>query len=359
MIIASVIRRTYATSRTSNRWRSFGGLRWTIAVTAATAGAGAVIYYRQNQLKNSELSPDNFTPYRISFKEDIDRSHFLMELTPVIKQKANLWAQMGCEKLWSVEIKQPQVMVARNYTPLPLQVNQETKMIEILEDGEPAGGKLVFYIKHYEQGEVARWLHKLPANHIVELRGPFVDYEFPHYESEVRRDRSFLRSNASKDAVKAEERFKYEPFDISMFTAGTGVVTALQLLMTENPFRGTIDLFYSCGSYDELGPLGPILKTLEKNNRVRLHVTESCSQSSTTENLKIISKSILPPSPYLGQIPYKGKTPTALHPVLSLVCGPEGYVAAIAGPKFEPAQGPVRGLLEKKQWNNDNVYKLS
>ncbi|QLL30839.1 hypothetical protein HG536_0A06540 [Torulaspora globosa] len=356
MIIGGAIRRTYATSRLSDPWKSFKGPRWAVAVT--TAAAGSAIYFKWRQSEARELSPEYFTPYRISFKEDIDRSHFLLELTPVVEQQQNLWAKLGCEKLWSVEIKQPEVMVVRNYTPLPLQMNKDNKSLEILQDGEHAGGKLLFYIKQYEQGEVARWLHRLPENHIVELRGPFIDYEFPHYKSEIKRDRSFLRSNGSDDEGK-EETFIFQPFDIAMFTAGTGVVTALQLLLTENPFRGTIDLFYSCHSYDELGPLGTILRTLERSNRVRLHVIESRNRSSRAENLKIISKSILPPSPYTGQVPYKGKKSSILEPVLSLVCGPEGYVAAIAGPKYEPAQGPVLGLLEKKQWTSDNVYKLS
>lgn len=355
MIIGSAIRRTYATTRLPNRWQSFKGPRW--AVAGATVAAGAAIYFKQRQLEARELSPEYFTPYRISFKQDIDRSHFLMELTPVVEQRQNLWAKMGCEKLWSVEIKQPEVMVVRNYTPLPLQLNRDNHSLEILQDGEHAGGKLLFYIKQYEQGEVARWLHRLPENHIVELRGPFIDYEFPHYKSEIKRDRSFLAPSGSNDRGK-EEKFIFQPFDIAMFTAGTGVVTALQLLLTENPFRGTIDLFYSCHSYDELGPLGTILRTLEKNDRVRLHVMES-QNSSRAENLKIISKSVLPPSPYPGQVPYKGRKSSRLEPVLSLVCGPEGYVAAIAGPKHEPAQGPVQGLLKRKQWTSDNVYKLS
>ncbi|QLQ81557.1 hypothetical protein HG537_0F03180 [Torulaspora globosa] len=350
MILGNVVRRTFGISRPLTPGKSVKGARWAVGVTTAVTSVGIYLKWRQSEAR--ELSTEYFTPYRISFKQDIDRSHFLMELTPVIEQEQNLWAKMGCEKLWSVQIKQPDVMVVRNYTPLPLQMDRESQSLKILQDGEHAGGKLLFYIKQYEQGEVARWLHRLPENHIVELRGPFIDYEFPHYESEMKRDRSF--TNRDK-----EEKFIFQPFDIAMFTAGTGIVTALQLLLTENPFRGTIDLFYSCHSYDELGPLGTILRALERSNRVRLHVMESQNQPSRAENLKIISKAILPPSPYSGQIPYQGKKRSTLEPVLSLVCGPEGYVAAIAGPKHEPAQGPVLGLLEKKQWTNDNVYKLS
>lgn len=357
MILHRLLGRTYATTRVGSQKPGFIGFkRWTIAVTTATVVTTGM-YFKFKDNNGQELSPDHFTPYRISFKEEIDRSHYLLELTPVAEQQVNLWAKMGCDKLWSVEIKQPEVMVVRNYTPLPLQVNQKSHSLELMEDGDHAGGKLFFYIKRYEQGEVARWLHRLPENHIVELRGPFIDYEFPHYESEIKRDRSFLKTNGSK--LDMEEKFVFQPFDIAMFTAGTGVVTALQLLLTENPFRGTIDLFYSCRSYDELGPLKPFLTALESQKRIRLNVVESRYQRSMAESLKTIDKAILPPSTYLGQVPFRGKTDTIVRPVLSLVCGPEGYVAAIAGPKYEPAQGPVLGLLGKKHWTSDNVYKLS
>ena len=360
MLLRHLIR-TYSTSRLRNASvpSKDGMKRWAIACAGGTIGCFFYYnsYYLPGQLRQNELSPDHFTRYRISYKQDVDQAHFLLELTPVAEQKINLWSKMGCEKLWSVEIKQPDVMVVRNYTPLPLQVNPETEQLEVFEDDKFAGGKLFFYIKQYEQGEVARWLHSLPENHIVELRGPYVDYEFPHYEGEVRRDRRFLQSG-SKDP-DAQEKFKYQQFDIAMFTAGTGIVTALQLLLTENPFRGSMDLFYSCKSFDELGPLGSIVDLLENNDRVRVHLTESSKQPCTEKRLHEISKCILKPSIYPGLVPYNGKSDHELKPVLSLVCGPEGYIAAISGPKYDLTQGPIGGLLENKQWNNDNVYKLT
>ena len=47
-------------------------------------------------------------------------------------------------------------------------------------------------------------------------------------------------------------------------------------------------------------------------------------------------------------------------PALALVCGPEGYIGYVAGPKDLEArkQGPVDGLLGKRGWSSVNVYKL-
>ena len=59
--------------------------------------------------------------------------------------------------VWSIFIKDDDIQVERPYTPL---------------EGIDEDGKMSFWIKKYEKGEVARWLHtKRPGDH-VEIRGP-------------------------------------------------------------------------------------------------------------------------------------------------------------------------------------------
>lgn len=163
--------------------------------------------YTSERENKHELSPSYFVKYKISHKRDIDSSHFLLEVTPLFKQKVNIWSLMTAENLWSVEIKQPEVMVVRNYTPLPLKFNPASKEIEILKDGDNADGKLSFYIKKYENGEVARWLHHLPKGHIIEIRGPFIDYEFPHLPNELKKDLAIVYTwiIAMKGAITLEK----------------------------------------------------------------------------------------------------------------------------------------------------------
>lgn len=45
---------------------------------------------------------------------------------------------------------------------------------------------------------------------------------------------------------------------------------------------------------------------------------------------------------------------------LAIVCGPEGYIDYVAGPKdlVRNEQGKIGGLLGEKNWDNSNVYKL-
>ncbi|AGO11345.1 AaceriACR090Cp [[Ashbya] aceris (nom. inval.)] len=318
--------------------------------TALGAGCSLAEYYRRNY--HAELSQQYFTKYKISYRKDIDIDHYLLELTPLKQQRSNLWALFGARKLWAVEIKQPDIMVVRQYTPLPFVADSERDLITPLRDGDNGGGKLMFYIKEYGSGEVARWLRKLPKGHIVEVRGPYPEFEFPELETDLKRNREFLWGGES-----APQRFRARPFDISLFTAGTGIVTALQLLTTEDPFKGKIQLFYSCKSWRQLGPLGDFLHLCAKQGRVDLHIFESEKGDSLRLGLSKVRDLVSSPFPYSEGAPFEERL--QVEPVLSLVCGPDDYVACIAGPRHGLSQGPVMGLLGTKGWDNSNVYKLS
>ncbi|AET40243.1 oxidoreductase Ecym_5500 [Eremothecium cymbalariae DBVPG len=335
--------------------RSKGFKRWVtfIALGFGVTGVGCCYYYSEHYY-HTELSNEYFTKYRISYKKDIDESHFLLELTPLKPQRTNLWSAMASYNLWSVEVKQPDIMVVRRYTPLPLEVDTVNDKLEVLKDGYNANGKLLFYIKNYENGEVSKWLRRLPTDRTIEVRGPYVDYEFPRDDHEVKRSRSFLWE---QDDSGFAERFNHQPFDISMFTAGTAIVTALQLLLTEDPFKGKIQLFHSCKDIQELGPLIKFLYLCEQKKRLQLHMFESSKGNSIRYDASKIEPLISRPCSYVGSTPFTS-IEDSIKPVASLVCGPDGYITTISGMKYDLAQGPICGLLGSKGWNNFNVYKL-
>lgn len=311
-------------------------------------------YYEQNYYQ-TELSREYFTKYRISRKQTIDQDHYLIQLQPLKPQRTNLWSTMGSSKLWSVEVKQPEIMVVRSYTPLPLMLN-ENGSVDVLKDGENANGALTFYIKKYKQGEVARWINSLPIGYVLELRGPYIEYEIPEIPGEVKRDRSFLWDD---ELEAASQKFQYQPIDLLFLSGGTGIVPLLQMTLTESPFRGKIAAFHSCKSKTELGPLEGILNKLSSNGRIKLHLYESQDASkSFRNNLNSIKKLIPAPYPYNGPQPFKSIDPQ-LKPVLALVCGPEGFISTVSGAKLDSMQGPVSGILGSRGWNNSNVYKLS
>ncbi|QEU61292.1 Cyc2 [Kluyveromyces lactis] len=327
-------------------------LKTVLLLSSSVAIGGLSWNYYKESLYQRELSRDYFSKYKISKKYSIDQDHYLIELTPLKAQKVNLWKEMNSSKLWSVEVKQPEIMVVRSYTPLPLTI-EENGTVEVLRDGENASGALTFYIKQYKQGEVARWINHLPLGHVLELRGPFVEYEFPDTADEITRDRSFLWEN--EDCVK--NNYKYQPFDILFFTGGTGIVPLLQMTLTESPFRGKIGAYHSCKSLTELGPLNSILTKLQDNDRIELHTHESKRVSVPLQSDPAM-EGIPSPYPYGGNKPFTSLD-SKVRPVLSLVCGPDGFISTVSGPKYDLVQGPIKGILAARGWDNSNVYKLS
>ena len=65
-----------------------------------------------------------------------------------------------------MQIKQPQLQIARNYTILPAAE----------KDGKK---ELTFLIRKERNGEVSGYLHRLPVGADIEVRGPVIDYVLP------------------------------------------------------------------------------------------------------------------------------------------------------------------------------------
>jgi ferredoxin-NADP reductase len=74
--------------------------------------------------------------------------------------------------VWSVQIKQPQLQIARAYTPLPPTSDSHRKGHD-----EPADIRLLIRLE--QGGEVSTYLHRLPEESTIELRGPNTELELP------------------------------------------------------------------------------------------------------------------------------------------------------------------------------------
>lgn len=330
------------------------------ALTAPVALISSPITTYLEERSKVELSNEHFVKYKISWRHFVDKDHYLLEIEPLKKQKRNLWKEHGYRKLWSIQVKQPQIHVGRHYTPLPLEHVESEKdgiKLKVLEDGD-ISGKMMFYIKKYDNGEVARWMSTLPIGDEIEIRGPYIDYQFPEAPAdEICLDRRFLNEEGKQESA---EHLKYKPFDVNFFTGGTGIVTPLQLMLTENPFKGKIQIIYACKNYqEELSPLIPFIDLLKNKNRLQMHCFEDFR--SELRNKRKLNKLIKPPFPFESlDIPNKGASDrTSIEPVVSLVVGPESFIADVCGPKYDLIQGPITGYLESRGWDNDTVYKLS
>lgn len=107
--------------------------------------------------KNSLLSPTHFTPVEITETEPCpDPNTRLMTLT-VPRQSIPSLNETAFQPIWSIYIKDDDIQVERPFTPL---------------EGIDSEGRMKFWIKRYERGEVGRWLHSKKVGDKIEIRGP-------------------------------------------------------------------------------------------------------------------------------------------------------------------------------------------
>lgn len=267
--------------------------------------------------QNDLLSPLEFHSFIITHKQKIDDEHYLVEVKPkntkwqyshfTHYERKSLW---DGDRIWSVEVKQPQIMVVRAYTPLPLyflksartRSGEEEPLLKVIENGDKNAdhnGTMTFYIKRYNDGEVSRYILDRKVGEEIELRGPTIDYTFPYHPLKAFHKRPTFRDLPSKlepetllDGIKKKEGIP--EFDtLDFYAAGTGIAPILQVLFSRNPYRGFVNVHYSAKSDSELGTLRRFLFFLEKVDRIRL-IEHLDSHPKT----KLSSKDIPKPKPF-------------------------------------------------------------
>lgn len=384
------------------------------------------------------LHPDEFHKFIITHKEKLDDDHYLIELVPKFHHwqysfltspdAKSLWN--GSEKLWSVEIKQPDINVVRSYTPLPLYFmkseytknNLRKPLLKIIHpetEEYDKDGTMCLYVKRYENGEVSRYITDKNVGDELELRGPKTEFKLPYHPLKKLHNRPIFRDLPSKtepdnmiDTVKKVNNLP-DVDNLAFYAAGTGIAPVLQMVLSQKPYMGHIDIHYSARSKGELGEgIQRFLFFLDKLDRINIiyHFDDQ-------PNSKLSIKDINPPNQfnYITPMTLENKSKflnedeikelqekielqkkqnnqeldlsdkliqsaaergdyfeTALDQAiktsklpkkpasLAIVCGPDGYIDYVAGPKdlVRDEQGKVDGLLGNKKWDNSNVYKL-
>lgn len=180
-----------------------GRRRAKLPAVATTAGAlcaiAAAAWYSAGAGGDDSLNETKFTPFDIVAREQVSPTAFLLTVRspagPAAANAAKVQAAWD-HGLWSVEVKQPQLQIARHYTPLPP-----------LLAGEDAAAaptaQLRFLVRRMPTGEMSNYLARLEVGDQLWLRGP-------HYGFDVAR-----RLGSADDVV--------------FLAGGTGVAPALQL----------------------------------------------------------------------------------------------------------------------------------
>ncbi|KAF2443494.1 hypothetical protein P171DRAFT_432740 [Karstenula rhodostoma CBS 690.94] len=144
----------------------------------AAAGAGVAAYrFLKPESLNASLHPHDFAPYILVDKQSVSSTNAIFTLHDGFGvPEPDSVKEARRRGVWSVQAKQPQLQIARAYTPLPSKPN---------ESDDEDGHSLRFLIRQETGGEMSTYLHRLLAGSTIELRGPTVEYELPPDVNEV------------------------------------------------------------------------------------------------------------------------------------------------------------------------------
>ncbi|KAG4432223.1 hypothetical protein IFR05_012283 [Cadophora sp. M221] len=290
------------------------------------------------------FNPPRFTPFTIVKREEVSPTSIILTLRPqtLVNRPRKLLSdpyQTSWEKgTWSVEIKQPELQIARSYTPLPP------------NKGDPKGD-LRILIRKEHKGEVSGYLHTLKAGSKIHLRGPHEEFDLP-------------------------ERVT----DVVFLAGGTGIAPALQVaytLLEERHTEGDKPKMHivwasrkraDCeGGADASNPnawearkTGRIvqeLETLQQKYPGQLSIDYLVDEEGEFLDQKRISSLTTATS----EVKF-GARHTRIDSKLLFVSGPEGFINYIAGPKRweggKEGQGQVGGILGQMGIRTWKIWKL-
>jgi cytochrome-b5 reductase len=166
-------------------------------------------------------------------------------------------------------------------------------------------------------------------------------------------------------------------FDLPQIVGGTGITPAYQLLNTlisQCSYLGTplptFTLLYAASKPSSLlllPELAALQQEFPQQINIRLHVDEL--DMTTKQSMSWADWLLSKPPSREGLDLHEGRiSQDAVRQVLEkskesgsrriLVCGPDGMISYIAGPKQGKLQGQLSGILASLQCKEDEVWKL-
>jgi ferredoxin-NADP reductase len=307
-------------SKTRRRWAIGGSIL--LGTALATLWTGAI------QTNEKVFDPPRFTPFTVVKRDIVSPTSVILTVRRFANGTEDLYKEMWDRGIWSVEVKQPELQIARSYTPLP--------PIQPVEYSE-----LRFLIRKEHKGEVSRYLHNLRPGSQIELRGPHPGFDIPQDIAEV----VFL-------------------------AGGTGIAPALQAAYTalerqntevrvrivwsnrkREDCEGGGQKVFNGPKAEKTGLIVQELETLQKKHPGQLTVDYLVDEENTFLNCRTISQLTTG----------RGKSNVEGTKLL-FVSGPEGFVNYFAGPKRweggKEVQGAAVGVVGKIGLRDWTIWKL-
>ena len=343
-----------------------------LRITILTATAAAVGAYIRSNEDSSEttLNPFSFTRYKLVSKQSTSSTISIFHLEPANNPGSGenkIYEDAWQKGIWSVQFKQPQLQIGRDYTPLPPPPSGS--------EGEDADdGTLRFLIRRDPRGEVSGYIHSLKEGSTVEIRGPQTECELP---SDIKEVLFIAGGTGIAPAFQAAEtlfrRRKSEgKTRMHILWANrrkedcAGGISDLAVPLSELGQRSwwsRLIPFYDPKTMAPPPPTTPVEENIMVKELERLKSEYpgkiTVDYFVDEENSFIGKDSILDfttnSSNGLVESEQLGKK-------LILISGPDGFVNYFAGPKVwnhgKAVQGPLRGVLRQLHLNGWTIWKL-
>ncbi|KAI1469713.1 uncharacterized protein F4812DRAFT_457115 [Daldinia caldariorum] len=182
---------------------------WILFNLAGLAGAFLVAaVLKSKNAQGGAMNMTSFSPFTITSKEQVSPTVFVLSVRADQGggsggggggSKSLLLQRAWDHGLWSVEVKQPQLQIARHYTPLPPLAGEAVARGsggagsgEGEAGREGQGEELRFLIRKVDGGEMSTYLSKLQVGEKVWLRGPHLGFDVERRLGDVGRHVVFL-----------------------------------------------------------------------------------------------------------------------------------------------------------------------
>jgi hypothetical protein len=329
-------------------------------------GGGAYRYFKAPSASDTSLNPHSFTPYTLVDKQAVSPSSAIFTLRqPEGAHAPDSVKEAWVRSVWSVQAKQPQLQIARAYTPLPPRSGAAAS--------DEAAEDVRLLIRAEAGGEVSTYLHALPDQATIELRGPNIECELPHDIKEVvflaggtgiapamQVAQAMGRWTGSRMCILWANRRREEcvggvsdehiPAN-PMLQAGSWWKSLLGLGQTAAPPH--------VADSQGKGPIVQELEALKESTQFRNREL-SVHQELSVQYYVDDEKTFIKPADVVKRLHVD--SPTENGSKLILVSGPDGFIEHWAGKKLwvggRETQGPLGGVLGQMNLKGWKVFKL-
>ncbi|KAI9746393.1 MAG: mitochondrial peripheral inner membrane protein [Claussenomyces sp. TS43310] len=317
-----------------------------LVVLGVAVGGGFLYLQNPRRERTSVLDKQIFQDFTIVAKERLCPTSAIFTLRPAGLKSAgrcDVYEKAWASGLWSVEFRQPELQIARSYTPLPPSPHE-------------SGGTsdLRFLIRREFKGEVSNYLDRLPLGSTIGVRGPKIEYEIPRDVSDV----IFLAGGTSiAPALQMVHSLLYHSKSLESLPR-VRVLWANR--RREDCVGGKPPQRYSLWSRSKESTPAPSpsalvqeMNQLEHESRGRVTFEYFVDEEGTCIDPGRISRAVRSGS---------GSPPSTEGGRLLVISGPDGFIKHLAGPKQlrgdAEVGGPLGGCLSRLCLDGWTLVKL-